>query len=730
MNLSEKIVSFHQNPQFYEKCLSYLELVREDQLNLTSKLNLIICTFFKIAHLKKLSDISSKKKTDIESLTKKLSTSIKLFGSNLMNNIDEGHSELNDASLKLTNIETKFFLFLTYYHSTFLEMEHFRTFAIYFTWPDDREGNFFNTNQIRPVVSNFVKLRNSFLSETPVDYESQLIYIHLNFHLFVNVSKKEQIQEAELALKKITRLIDALSQNKGHDDFSFLFVVALHLRALVYVHLDRMEESKMDLSKILEIRNKYYYIDINWVILRKGMCNFYLKKFNEALKDINQATEGKEKGVDFFINRSRVFHAMLNFEDAIDDIESAMLIAKPWDNKTKDFLYLQKAIYLNHYENGAQKALNVLEKVKDQSSKEFSQTQARIFRKLNEHEKVKNILTEQINSSEKKNPNDFLERSLALRKLKKYKEAMEDIDKGIEIFLQQEKETGKIDDDVFFFYYEKAILFYKYKDFSKAEEWFEKMIDDNYPNADALVNRGFYRIKMKHYEKAIEDFTLSHKIKASGNPLMNRSIANEAIGKKKECQNDLKEAVELYKLQIEQKKKKNISSYQGELYDICFCYDRLKKTHKSIELLENALKNSPKIFEESAVFYNDLGFYLERDGRYSEAVVALKKSIAIDKKYRRIARKVRAFSYAHLGYAYIRLGENYHEIAKKNLENALRLSPNYYRPFEYFGIYYFDYKKDYKKALELFLKAIELKDTRRADLIDYVKQCKEKTQME
>jgi tetratricopeptide (TPR) repeat protein len=117
---------------------------------------------------------------------------------------------------------------------------------------------------------------------------------------------------------------------------------------------------------------------------------------------------------------------------------------------------------------------------------------------------------------------------------------------------------------------------------------------------------------------------------------------------------------------------------------------------RAVEDLTKAIELDP----DFSVFYTERGFYRIRTGDYDGAISDYNWVIKHDD-----LNKVDA--YCNLGDAYRRKGDL--DIALKQCNEAISLSPIYYYPYKIRGCIYYD-RNEYGKAIEDFTKAINSLD--------------------
>jgi len=128
----------------------------------------------------------------------------------------------------------------------------------------------------------------------------------------------------------------------------------------------------------------------------------------------------------------------------------------------------------------------------------------------------------------------LINRGIAYENLGRYPEAFADFSKVIEISGDPQG------------YSNRAYLFYKMGDISKALEDFSTAIDKNPNHLQAFLNRGILLSQNKDYEKAIEDFSQAIRLDPFYAPSYNnRANTYLKIGKFQEAVDDFNKAIQL-----------------------------------------------------------------------------------------------------------------------------------------------------------------------------------------
>lgn len=134
--------------------------------------------------------------------------------------------------------------------------------------------------------------------------------------------------------------------------------------------------------------------------------------------------------------------------------------------------------------------------------------------------------------------------------------------------------------------------------------------------------------------------------------LFNKAYAYHMMG-------DIKKAIELYEQSIEMYPTAIAYTFLGWAYSMLGDYE------KAIELCKQAIELDPDLGNP----YNDIGSYLIALGRYEEAIPWLKRAIT--------ARNYEPRHYPHMNLARVYLAMGKFKDALDELENAIRLAPDY-----------------------------------------------------
>ncbi|MFN7066034.1 MAG: tetratricopeptide repeat protein [Aquificaceae bacterium] len=136
-----------------------------------------------------------------------------------------------------------------------------------------------------------------------------------------------------------------------------------------------------------------------------------------------------------------------------------------------------------------------------------------------------------------------------------------------------------------------------------------------------------------------------------------RELLERAL--KEHMAGNFEEAIELYKQSIEIQPTAEAYTYMG------WAYSMLGDFEKAIELCMKAIEIDPDFGNP----YNDIGSYLIALGKFDEAIPWLKRAI--------LARRYEPRHYPHINLAKVYLMKGQIKDALLEIENALRIAPNY-----------------------------------------------------
>ena len=243
----------------------------------------------------------------------------------------------------------------------------------------------------------------------------------------------------------------------------------------------------------------------------------------------------------------------------------------------------------------------------------------------------------------------------AIKEVKLREEIPESLKHEIELIQAKIELTGE------FYGLEKPVSYFmkfgnfylESKDYEKAIEQYEKVLEKEPENADAWFNRGFARVEKGDYEKAIKDFDLYiEKI----DPYDSYAYNNRGVAYLRYKQNE--RAVENFNKAIELNPN-HARSYNNR----GIVNHNLKQYERAIEDYNKAIELDP----EDAYFYSNRGVAYRRIGDFNRALEDYNKAIELNPK--------EASAYNNRGLCYRKLKQ--YEKEQEDYEKALELDPNY-----------------------------------------------------
>ena len=262
----------------------------------------------------------------------------------------------------------------------------------------------------------------------------------------------------------------------------------------------------------------------------------------------------------------------------------------------------------------------------------------------------------------------------------------------------------------------KALEYYKEKDFENSKITYQKILEIDEKNVEALVNQGvIYKIlgeNKKAYENYIKAININPKhtltynnlgnlLKDTGNLKGALKVYSDAIridpknyhaynnlGMVYEKSGDNNRAIQAYKeaVRVNPKFAKAINNIGVVLY-------KQKKYEQAIEIFKIALKTDPEYFE----LFSNIGACYNKIKKYDEAIESL--NIAIEKNPKN------AGAYTNLGNVYNKIYD-YKQAAKLH-EKSIELEPKGSNAYSNVGTSY-KYLGQIKKSIDSYKKAIEL----------------------
>lgn len=234
-------------------------------------------------------------------------------------------------------------------------------------------------------------------------------------------------------------------------------------------------------------------------------------------------------------------------------------------------------------------------------------------------------------------------------------------------------------------YYDDGKAYEAKKDYSKALEAFKIAISANPSYLGALYEAGWCCNELEKYSDALSFLEKARTLDPS-EPKVHFEIgyANQKLGK-------YDDAIKAYDQCIELKKDyKSAYHYRGNTFYEKGNYARALEDYSTYEIYENNITNDK--------FYFRKGYCLNDAGRYSDAIIALKNSVLLNRKY--------VSTFDELGFAFYKL--KIADSAVENYNKSIAINPDSYTPYLGLGDVNKELKKNYDEALKYYLKSIAL----------------------
>lgn len=230
--------------------------------------------------------------------------------------------------------------------------------------------------------------------------------------------------------------------------------------------------------------------------------------------------------------------------------------------------------------------------------------------------------------------------------------------------------------------FSKAHELYNKKDFEKAKEVYEEILNFDEENVEALVNLGVIL-------KALGDRKTAYKNYVKAINLNPKYIfAYNNLGNLLKDTGNYKAAIQVYSdaIKIEPK---NFHAYNS----LGMVYEKLKDNQRAIIAYKEAVRVNPNF----AKAVNNIGVVLYKQKKYEEAIEIFKIALKIDPKYYEL--------FSNIGACYNKL-KKYDE-AIESLNIAIEKQPKNSGAYTNLGNVY-NKLYDYKKAVKLHEKSIQL----------------------
>ncbi len=227
-----------------------------------------------------------------------------------------------------------------------------------------------------------------------------------------------------------------------------------------------------------------------------------------------------------------------------------------------------------------------------------------------------------------------------------------------------------------------ALEYYKVKDFKNAKEVYDKILEIDEENVEALVNQGVIFKLLSENKKAYENYINAININSK------YTLAYNNLGNLLKDTGNYKGALKVYSDSIKIDPK-NYHAYNN----LGMVYEKLKDNNKAIQSYKEAVRINPKF----AKAVNNIGVILYKQKKYQEAVEIFKIALKIDPKYYEL--------YSNIGACYNK--DKKYDEAIESLNIAIEKNPKNGGAYTNLGNVY-NKIYDYKKAAKLHEKSIEL----------------------
>ncbi|MCS3901502.1 tetratricopeptide repeat protein [Methanococcus voltae] len=354
-------------------------------------------------------------------------------------------------------------------------------------------------------------------------------------------------------------------------------------------------------------------------------------KYVEALDKLNKIEEFQNKNPDFYTNRGIVYSELKQYDNAINDFTTAIMlknndpklyfnrgtlykILKKYSEALKDYdmalslnskytdVYLNRGIIyseLKKYDKAIDDFTTAISIRKD--SKSYS-NRGLIYTKL----KMYNNAMEDFNNAlniDYTNTDAYENRGCLYGELKKYNNAMEDFQKADE--LKNDSNTK----------YNLGTLYKMLKKYDKALFYLNKALELDNKNVKALINRRNIYVELREYDKALKDNNYIINIQNNSKSYFERGTLHKIFKKYDKALKDYNIAINL--------DNNNYDAYINR----GIVYSELKQYDNAMEDFNNAIKINPK----NPMGYNNRSFIYLTLNNKTKAIEDLNRAVALDK---------------------------------------------------------------------------------------------------
>ncbi len=136
-------------------------------------------------------------------------------------------------------------------------------------------------------------------------------------------------------------------------EFTELYIYHLNSNALLFI--EKFKESLKNIKKAIKINST-----LTELYLTKGLCEFYLKKYNNAIKDFDIYLTKYTKHIDIIFYKSCCEYQLGKIEEALKNINQILKLDPQYKNAICSLFSLENELgYFKSAKINAQKALNL-----------------------------------------------------------------------------------------------------------------------------------------------------------------------------------------------------------------------------------------------------------------------------------------------------------------------------------------------------------------------------------
>lgn len=521
------------------------------------------------------------------------------------------------------------------------------------------------------------------------------------------------------------------------------------------------EHQNLNYQKAINLYSKALLIDSNFVeaYINRSNSYFELKDYKNALIDIEKALKLNPNQPISYNNRGLILKFQKKYNEALIDFEKAISLDKKYYEA-----YVHKLITLteSNRQEEAKQYVKTLKKEINTNPEicivtygyysylgDNNQAMAELNTGLALDKKNEKILSERahlkddINDDQgavldyneliKLNPAEskyYFGRSSSNYDLKQYEKVIDDCTKAIElnknyyaayvmrgdVYDTMGEEVKSIADyekaitirpDYEFAYNELGKIYYIKKQYSKALEVLNRILENNPNIISSLEYRAACKSETRDFNGAIADYDKIILLNPKDyKAYINKGFQEDKNNAKVEACNDVKKGYYLMKNKLSEdfavahnflytNCKNTMGSKNVKIYNL---QEEARKLYeeKKLDLVIQKFDEMIKIVPDSSFLYYDRGKMKRELNLHKEAILDYKKAIQYDKK------NIEAWSAMSISYMYLL---NYEEAIKTSLE-AIKADENYAPVYHNLALIYAE-QKDFFKAIKYFELAIK-----------------------